>query len=156
MIFYRFLKNLILYIQYTRALKQAYKQENVISNLSDTFGTTFKKDWIGRLYTVFNPNLVNGKFDRNNPIYSYNEKGLNTDEFVRQYILTKLSVIDHFVNARNLFELVTYEIKRLDNYDNFLFIIKPIPFDDLMKYLKLLWIPILVIAAGITGAVIFL
>lgn len=156
MIIYRFLKNLILYIQYVRALDKAYKQENVIKNLSETFGITFKRDWIGRLYTIFNPNLVNGKFDRNNPIYSYNEKGLNTDEFVRQYILTKLSVIDRFIYARNLFELVTYEIKKLDNYDNYLFIIKPIPYDSFIKYTKLLWIPFLIGGVGITCLVFFL
>lgn len=156
MILYQFFKYLILLIQYNRALNKAYAEENVISNLSATFGTAFKKDWIGRLYTVFNPNLKDGKFDYDNPIYSYNERGLNTDEFVKQYLLTKLSAIDRFVNARNLFELVTYDIKPMDKYDNYLFVIKPLPADNFIKYLKLLWIPILLITATIVSSVILL
>lgn len=149
MIIYRFFKYLILYIRYQRALNQAYQSENVVENLSATFGTTFRKDWIGRIYTIFNPNLKDGVFDPNNPIYAYNERGLNTDEFVKQYILTKLSVIDRFINAQNLFELVTYEIRRLDNYDNYLFIIKSLPTDDFIKYSKLMIIPTAIIT--VTG-----
>ena len=149
MILYNFFKYLILFIQYSKALNKAYKDENVIQNLSATFEVPFRKDWVNRLYTIFNPNIKNGQFDRSNPIYSYNERGLNTDEFVKQYILTKMSAIDKFVNARNLFELVTYDIRKLDNYDNYLFIIKPLPFDNFIKYCKLVWIPVILIIAAV-------
>ena len=79
MIIYRFIKYLILYIQYTNVLNKVYKNEDTIKKLSSSFGTEFKKDWVCRLYTVFNPNLKNGRFDPSNPIYTYNEQGLNTD-----------------------------------------------------------------------------
>lgn len=156
MIIYRFLKSLIEYVQYYRVLTKVYKDEDIVKNLSNTFETPFRRDWIGRLYTVFNPNLKNGVFDRSNPIYSYNERGLNTDEFVKQYILTKLNLIDRIVNLSNLFELVAYDIKKIDNYDNYLFIIKPLPYDNLIKYSKLLWIPTLLIIIGLILLVIFL
>ncbi len=150
MIVYRFIKYLIMYIQYKRVLEKAYEDENVIENLTRSFESTFRKDWVGRLYTVFNPNLKNGEFDPSNPIYSYNIKGLNTDEFVKEYILTKLSVIDRYINAQNLFELVSYDIKKLDNYDNYLFVIKPLPFDNFIKYAKLLIIPITLVIGALT------
>lgn len=136
MITYHFIKYLFLYIKYYKILKTVYRDENFIENLSKTLNVEFKMDWIGRLYCIFNPNLVNGKFDPNNQIYSYNEKGLNTDDFVEQYIMTQLNIVQHYIQASNLFELLSYDLKRLDSYDNFLFIIKPIPFDDFKKWSK--------------------
>ena len=149
MITYNFIKYLILYIRYCKILNKVYKDEHIIENLSDTFKTEFKKDWIGRLYCIFNPNLVDGKFDPNHQIYSYNEKGLNTDDFVEQYIMTQLNIINHYIQVNNLFELLAYELNQLDNFNNYLFIIKPIPFDDLKKWLKLfifISLPILILA----------
>ena len=81
-------------------------------------------------------------------IYSYNEKGLNTDDFVEQYIMTQLNIIQHYIHTNNLFELLSYELKKLDDYNNYLFIIKPIPFDELKKWGKLfifICIPILIL-----------
>lgn len=147
MITFNLIRFLIIYIKFYKILNKIYKDENIIDNLSKTFKTEFKKDWIGRLYCIFNPNLIDGKFDPNHQIYSYNEKGLNTDDFVEQYIMTQLNIANHYIRVNNLFELLSYELKQLDNYNNYLFIIKPIPFDDLKKWLKLfifICIPILI------------
>lgn len=147
MITFNLIRSLIIYIKFYKILNKIYKDENIIDNLSKTFKTEFKKDWIGRLYCIFNPNLIDGKFDPNHQIYSYNENGLNTDDFVEQYIMTQLNIANHYIRANNLFELLSYELKQLDNYNNYLFIIKPIPFDDLKKWLKLfifICIPILI------------
>ena len=54
--------------------------------------------------------------------------------------MTKLNLIRDFIMANNLFDLLTYEIKKLDDYDNYLFVIKPITFDDCMKWTKFLFI----------------
>lgn len=156
MIIYNFIKYLALYIQYYRALRTAYHDENLVKRLGETLDIKFKVDWIGRIYGIFNPNLKNGKFDVNNPIYSYNERGLDTEEFVKVYIMTKLNAIQNFVDTNTLFELVGYEIRRLDNYDNFLFIIKPLPYDNLVKWLKLLPIPLAIIVVAVILLLIFL
>lgn len=148
MITYNFFKYLYFYIKYCNILNKVYKDEHIIENLSKTFNTEFKIDWIKRIYCIFNPNLVDGKFDPNHQIYSYNEKGLNTDDFVEQYIMTRLNIIQHYIRTNNLFELLSYELKKLDDYNNYLFIIKPIPFDELKKWSKLfifICIPILVL-----------
>lgn len=156
MIIYNFIKYLVMYIQYYKALRTAYKDENLVKRLGETLDINFKVDWIGRIYGIFNPNLKNGKFDVNNPIYSYNERGLDTEDFVKVYIMTKLNAIQTFVDTNTLFELVGYEIRRLDNYDNFLFIIKPLPYDNLVKWTKLLPIPLTIIVAAIIVLIIFL
>ena len=51
--------------------------------------------------------------------------------------MTKLNLVKDFIMANNLFDLLTYEIKRIDDYDNYLFIIKPITFDDCKKWTKI-------------------
>lgn len=154
MIIYNFIKYLILYIKYSKILSNIYKDENIIENLSKTFKIEFKKDWINRLYCIFNPNLIDGKFDPNHQIYSYNDKGLNTDDFVEQYIMTQLNIIQYYISANNLFELLSYELKKLDKFDNYLFIIKPIPYDDMIKWSKLFILVYIIIIPIITGILI--
>ena len=156
MIIYNFFRYLVMYIQYMRVLRQVYTEEKIIDKFSQSFGSEFRIDWVGRLYTIFNPNLRNGEFDVNNPIYSYNEKGLNTDEFVKQYIMTKLNAIDMFIRDLHLFELVSYDLKKLYNFDKYLFVIKPLPIDKLIHYTKLMIIPITIIIGLLIGYLVWL
>ena len=71
MITYNFIKYLILNIKYTRILKRIYKDEQIPENLSKLFNTNFKIDWIGRMYTVINPNLIDGIYDASSQIFYY-------------------------------------------------------------------------------------
>ena len=137
MIFYNFFKNLFLNIKYTRILKRIYRDEQLLLKFSQLFGIEFRIDWVGRIYAVINPNVINDKFDINTQIFEYTEEGFTNKPYVEKYIMTKLNAIRDFVMANNLFDLLTYEIKRLDEYDNYLFIIKPITFDDCMKWTKI-------------------
>jgi hypothetical protein len=146
MIFYNFFKNLFLNIKYTRILKRIYRDEQLLLKFSQLFGIEFRIDWVGRIYAVINPNVINDKFDINTQIFEYTEEGLTNKPYVEKYIMTKLNAIRDFVMANNLFDLLTYEIKRLDEYDNYLFIIKPITFDDCMKWTKIFAIVYSVVA----------
>jgi hypothetical protein len=137
MVFYSFIKNLWLNIKYTRLLKQIYKDEQLLYKFSELFGTEFRIDWVGRMYAVFNPNIMNNELDVNSQIFEYDEKGLTNKPYIEKWIMTKLIVIKDFIMANNLFDLLTYEIKKIDDYDNYLFIIKPITFDDCMKWSKI-------------------
>lgn len=145
MIIYRFFKYLILNIKYTKILNKIYEEENISQNLSMLFKSSFKKDWIGRLYTVINPNLLGEDFDINTIIYEYGEDGLNNKAFVERWIMTRLNIAQTFIQANNLFDLLTYDIKKLDDYDNYLFVIQPITLNDCLKYSKLFSILILVL-----------
>ena len=70
--------------------------------------------------------------------------------------MTKLNVAKNFIMANNLFDLLTYEIKRLDNYDNYLFIIKPITFNEFKKWTKIFSIVYSILTViGITLLIIF-
>lgn len=136
MIIYRFFKYLFLNIKYTKILNKVYYDENIIGNLSSLFKSQFKKDWIGRLYTVINPNLLGDDFDINTIIYEYDENGLNNKSFVERWIMTRLNIVQSFIHVNNLFDLLTYKIEKLDEYDNYLFIVEPITLQDCLKYTK--------------------
>lgn len=156
MIIYKFIKYLIINIKYTRILKQVYNNENIINNLSELFGTKFRIDWIGRLYTIINPNLINGEHDINTQIFEYSDKGLSNEIYVEKYIMQKLNIASNFIKANNLFDLLTYKIEKIDEYDNYLFIIQPISLDDCLKNTKYFCILImLLVVIGVSLIIIF-
>lgn len=124
------------HIKYCKILNDVYKNENLIDNLSSLFKVQFKKDWVGRIYAVFNPHVQEGIFNPNNQIYEYTERGLVNDAYVEAYILNQLNIAKQFIKANNLFDLLTYRLEKLDEDDNYLFIIEPITWDDCKKYSK--------------------
>lgn len=137
MILFNFLKYLFLNIKYTKLLKSIYKDENLIEKFSQLFGVEFRIDWIGRVYAVLNPNIINDKLDVNTQIFEYTENGLSNSVYLERWIMTKFNLVKDFIMANNLFDLLTYEIKRLDEYDNYLFVIKPITLSDCAKWTKI-------------------
>jgi hypothetical protein len=74
--------------------------------------------------------------DYNTQIFEYGDNGFTNEPYVEKWIMTRFNLIRDFVMANNLFDLLTYELKKLDDYDNYLFIIKPITFDDCQKWTK--------------------
>ena len=150
MIFYKFIKNLWLNIKYTRLLTNIYDNEKLLYKFSQLFGVEFRQDWVGRMYAVLNPNIINDKLDFNTQIFEYGEKGLSNTMYVERYIMLKLNLIKDFVIANNLFDLLTYRIEKLDDYDNYLFVIEPITFNECKKWTKIFGITsitLLIIAA---------
>lgn len=147
MVFYTFIKNLILNIKYTKLLIKIYRNEQLLNKFSQLFGTEFRMDWVGRIYTVINPNIINEQFDVNTQIFEYDNNGLTNKPYIEKWIMTKFNLVKDFIMANNLFDLLTYELKKIDEYDNYLFIIKPITFDDCKKWTKIF---------GITYSIIIL
>lgn len=124
-------------IKYCKILNNVYKNENLLENLSALFKVQFRKDWIGRVYAVFNPHIQDGIFNPNNQIYEYTEQGLVNDAYVEAYILNQLNIAKQFIRANNLFDLLTYRLKKLDDNDNYLFIMEPITWSDCKRYTKI-------------------
>lgn len=142
---------MVLNIKYTRLLKKIYKDEFLLQRFSELFGTEFRLDWVGRMYTVINPNIINDKLDINTQIFEYGANGLTNEPYIEKYIMTKFNLVKDFIMANNLFDLLTYEIKRIDEYDNYLFVIKPITFDECKKWTKIfIGVYSAIVIAGIT------
>ena len=136
MVVYSFIKKLLLNIKYTKLLRKIYKDEDLINKFSQLFGVEFRIDWVGRIYAVINPNVIDDQLDINSQIFEYGENGLTNAPYIEKWIMTKLNIVKDFIMANNLFDLLTYEIIKLDEYDNYLFVIKPITFDDCIKSAK--------------------
>ena len=154
MVIYSFIRNLLLNIKYTRLLRKIYDDEQLLRKFSELFGTEFRMDWVGRIYAVFNPNIANDMLDVNSQIFEYDETGLTNKPYIEKWIMTKLILVKDFIMANNLFDLLTYEIKKIDEYDNYLFVIKPITFDDCMKWSKIFAITYSILA--VVGVVLLI
>lgn len=156
MIFYKFITNFLLNRKYMKIIKNVYKEDDMLNKLSELFGTEFRMDWVGRIYTVINPNIVDNKLDINTQIFEYGETGLSNQIYVERYIMLKLNLIKDFVIANNLFDLLTYRIEKLDEYDNYLFVIEPITFEDCKKWTKIFGITYLsILILAIIALIIF-
>lgn len=131
-----FFQSFWIHWKYSKLLRNIYKSENLIQNLTNLFGVQFKIDWVGRIYAIFNPNIYNGGFDQNSQIFEYNENGFDNSFLVEKRVMEMLSVASQFIRAKNLFDLLTYKIKKIDDYDNYLFIIQPITLDEYRKNIK--------------------
>lgn len=154
MVIYSFIRNLLLNIKYTLLLRKIYDDEQLLKKFSELFGTEFRMDWVGRMYAVFNPNIANDMLDVNSQIFEYDETGLTNKPYIEKWIMTKLILVKDFIMANNLFDLLTYEIKKIDEYDNYLFVIKPITFDDCMKWSKIFAITYSILA--VVGVVLLI
>ena len=156
MIFYKFITNFLLNRKYMKIIKNVYKEDDMLNKLSELFGTEFRMDWVGRIYTVINPNIVDNKLNINTQIFEYGETGLSNQIYVERYIMLKLNLIKDFVIANNLFDLLTYRIEKLDEYDNYLFVIEPITFEDCKKWTKIFGITYLsILILAIIALIIF-
>ena len=92
MFIYNFCKTITNHFKYTRILNKVYESEHLLNNLSELFGAKVKKDKIGRLYVVINPNIKNGKFETNDQIFEYNDVGLDNSTYVEKWIMQRLNV----------------------------------------------------------------
>ena len=105
MITYKFIKYLYTHIKYYKILNEVYKEENLLGNLSALFKVEFKKDWVGRIYAVFNPHIQDGIFNQNNQILEYTNEGLVNNSYIESYIMSQLNIAKQFIKANNLFDL---------------------------------------------------
>lgn len=150
MVIYNFIKYLILTIKYNSILKKVYKDENLIDGLKKVTGINFKTDNINRIYGVVNPLLI----DINDQVFEYNQIGLDNSIFIERWLSSRLNLIQRFIKVNNLFDILTYKITKLDDYNNYLIVIQSIYMDDmfdngkrLLKYI--MWILIIGIILGV-------
>lgn len=153
MIIYNFIKFLTLYIKYNRILNKIYKEENIIEGLSKLLGAELKQDWIGRLYTVINPYIRDGQYD---PTAVITEVGNDAPSIivVEKFVMERLAAAQKFIRANNLFDILTYKIEKIDDYDNYLFMMYPIPYYDLVKWTK--WLVGLLATILVVGIILLI
>ena len=152
------INNLIEFFKLKKLIKNIIEEEDLLNNLSKLFSSeqykvNFKQDWIGRIYAVVNPIVQ----DPDSRIFEYNINGTNLNSFVNKWVIEHMIGADNFVKNHDLFDILIYNIKQIDDDYNFLITLTPIAWPDLEKSLKHLKIVlfILLVIAIITGGVLF-
>lgn len=137
------------YFRIKKELKTIYRNENIEKNLSQIFGVECHQDGVGRLYMVVNPILQNIESDGNTIIFDHN----NT-QMIEAWVMKNLELSRNFIVENQMFDLLTYNITRIDDDDNFLVVFKNIFFDDMLKLWKtLLWVlfGLCIVGSVVTG-----
>lgn len=119
-------------IRYQRILNNAYDQDQTIVKLSYALGTQVQRDWIGRLYAVVNPAIRDGKFDQSQA-FEYTQGGYDTTEHAKEWVMSRLLVVENLIKAENLFDVLAYDFKRLDENGNYLIMFYPITLPPVFK-----------------------
>ena len=160
MITYNFIKYLILYIRYAKMIKSVFEKEGLLKSFSLLFNSEFRMDWIGRVYTVLNPivqNVEDPTIGSAVAIYEFTENGgLSNRMWVEKWVMDRLYAAQQFIQDNNLFDLLTYDITRLDDNENYLFVLKPLHFNELKKWTKRFLITFGVIITAIITLLIVL
>ena len=128
------------YFKSLKILRKACREEQLLQKLSQSLGYRFRIDRIGRIYTVINPLVQNIDTGGNAIIYDG-----NNEPMVKEYIIKNMLMLKNFIGDNQFFDILTYDIKRLDEDQNYLVILKPIFLEDTIKYFKIFTYIILVL-----------
>ena len=92
--------------------------------LDNYLKTDIKKDWIGRLYGVVNPNISNGKYDFNNVIIEIDGDNTNNNEYVRHWVYKQMQLIAQLFKIEKLYDYIDISFEHVgpQNMDNYLII----------------------------------
>lgn len=145
---FKTLKQFIQHRKYSKIINKVCDEEQIIAKLSTAVGSQFKVDWVGRLYTVINPNIKDGKYNPEQ-VYEFDFDGdPNNTQWVEKWIMERFNLISNFIRTENLFEVFTYEIRPLEDY-NYLVILQPITLQPLLKSAKYALLELCVIIPAI-------
>ena len=84
-----------------------------------------KKDWIGRMYGVINPNVdIDGNFDPSTMIIEIDGENTNNNEYVKTWIYKQLRLISAVFSLKEFYEKITIDIYHVgpQEYDNYLIV----------------------------------
>lgn len=133
------LMSLTLTYKVVQSIKDVFRYLTDMSYIADTLYSkeffavmkkyvhvNLKKDWIGRLYGIINPNIdINGKFDITDTIIEIDGDNTNNNEYVRHWIYKQMNLIDQLFKIHKLYDYISLEIAPVGpiNGDNYLIIL---------------------------------
>lgn len=119
-------------------------------------GVSLKKDWIGRLYGVVNPNIIDGKVDFRNTIIELDDDRTSNDEYLKHWIYKQLLLVSQLFKFDRLYDYLTLEIKHVGpiNADNYLLIFDISSRKELFNIIKGILIQLIIYI--IIGLIVFM
>lgn len=118
--------------------------------------TDFRKDWIGRLYGVVNPNINDGKYDFNNIVIEIDGDNTNNNEYVRNWVYRQMRLVGNLFKIEKLYDYINIEFEHVgpDNMDNYLVIFDIVSRKEFAQSLKKFFKRLFFL--GIIGILVFL
>ena len=122
---YNMFKSIYVYISDYNKISDIFYGDGFKKMLNEYLHIEIKKDWIGRLYGVINPNIdIDGKYNPNNIIIELNDNYTNNNEYVKIWIYKQMNLISQLFSLSNLYNYINLDIKHIGpiNADNYLLV----------------------------------
>jgi hypothetical protein len=136
---YKTIQSLIDYIKDYEYISDTLYSEAFKIVLKEYLNVDIRKDWIGRLYGVINPNIdKDGKFDFTKTIIEIDDENTNNNEFIKHWTYKQLTLIGDLFKIENLYHFIDLEFKHVGpkNADNYLLVFDVVSRKMFVKNLK--------------------
>lgn len=129
------------YIRDKNMIKNVFYSNDFKLILNTYLNTSFKNDWIGRIYGVVNPNInIDGQIDFSNTIIELNDDLTNDDLYVHNWIYRQLNLMGNALKIKSsaFFDYIGMSIEKVgpENQNNYLIIFDIISRLELTNALK--------------------
>lgn len=122
---YNTITSLFYYIRDYLYISDTFYSDEFKLVLKKYLNINIKKDWIGRLYGIINPNIdINGDFNVNNVIIELDGENSNNNEYVKTWAYKQLNLISSLFKIQKLYDYISLEFNHVgpENADNYLLI----------------------------------
>lgn len=138
---YNTISTLIVYINSRKTIKKVFYSDDFKFVISSYLNTTFRNDWIGRIYGVINPNInINGKIDFSNTIIELNDELTNDDLYVQNWVYRQLNLMKNALKIKNaaFFDYIGMNVEKIEpeNQNNYLIIFDIVDRVEFVRSLK--------------------
>ena len=133
------IKSLYNYIKDYEYISDTLYSEAFKLVLKEYLNVDIRKDWIGRLYGVVNPNIdENGKYDFSRTVIEFDDENTNNEEYVKHWAHKQLYIIGEVFKIENLYHFIDLEFKHVgpDIADNYLLVFDIVSRKEFTKNLK--------------------
>ena len=119
---FQFFESIYIYLKDYYYISDTLYSEEFKRVINKYIYVDLRKDWIGRLYGVINPNIgADGKYDFSNVIFEINDENTNNNDYVKNIIYGKMDLIDKQFHINKLYDYISIDFKHVgpsyaDNY----------------------------------------
>ena len=120
---YNIFASLAQYIKDYNIVAESLYSEAFAKVLRRYLNKDFKKDWIGRLYAVINPNIdIDGKLNFNNTVIELDDERTNNQIYVENWIYKQLDLVANVFKIQNMYSYISMGIEHVGpkTHDNYL------------------------------------
>lgn len=141
---YKIYLNFILLKEYVEDydyVSESFYSEAFSRILEKYLNLKVKKDWIGRIYGVINPNLdINGNVNFANTIIEIDDNNTNSNEYVKNWIYKQMNMVKYVfkLDESGFFDYIGCDIEHVGpkEHDNYLVVFYIVSQKAMLQNLK--------------------